>query len=210
MGITERKERERQEMRQLILEAAKTVFIEEGYEKASIRAIAERIEYSPATIYLYFKDKDELFYVVHELGFEKLLAVLQQTEVITNPVERLRRGGEAYIRFALENPELYDLMFISRAPMKALHKAYETPEWDCGRDSFEYLCRTVQQCIDQGYLRATDIHVAAITFWSFIHGLVSLHIRDRFTPLGEEVDIEPLMDQAFSLVMHLFQPLPVD
>ena len=55
MGVTERKERERQEMRQRILDAAQQVFVEEGYEKASIRNIAERIEYSPATIYLYFK-----------------------------------------------------------------------------------------------------------------------------------------------------------
>ncbi len=73
MGITERKEREKQEKRTLILEAATKMFLEDGFDKTSLRNIADKIEYSPATIYLYFKDKNELFYAIQEKGFELLL-----------------------------------------------------------------------------------------------------------------------------------------
>jgi AcrR family transcriptional regulator len=73
MGISERKEREKQEMREKILLVATEMFIEEGYDKTSIRKIADKIEYSPATIYLYFKDKDEIFHAIHDKGFDKFL-----------------------------------------------------------------------------------------------------------------------------------------
>ena len=121
MGITERKEREKIEKRLLILEAAKQIFIEEGFEKASISAISDRIEYSPATIYIYFKDKNELLFAIHELGFEKLLAEMSSAiEGIEDPIEQLRKRGYAYVKFAFENPEMYDLMFIQNAPIDTL------------------------------------------------------------------------------------------
>lgn len=138
MGIAERKEREKMEMRERILEAATEMFLEDGYEKTSIRNIAEKIEYSPATIYLYFKDKDELFFAIHEIGFGKLLSLMQQCMSIENPLQRLRALGTTYIDFALENPEYYDLMFIMRAPMKAIaEKHAEENCWKCGE---AYLC----------------------------------------------------------------------
>lgn len=208
MGITERKERERQEMRQLILDGATKVFIEEGYEKASIRAIAEHIEYSPATIYLYFKDKDELFYAVHELGFEKMLQQMEHLEAIENPLERLRQRGSTYLQFAFENPELYDLMFISRAPMKALHKDFENSDWDCGHRNFELLVRNVQQCLEQGYLRPMNLHVAAMAIWSFVHGMASLHIRERFKIIDEAIDIEAMTEQALDGMLSMMQTPP--
>ena len=71
MGITDRKEREKQELKDLILKEAKAVFLEEGYEKTSIRKIADRIEYSPTTIYLYFKDKSELLLELHKQSFHQ-------------------------------------------------------------------------------------------------------------------------------------------
>ena len=69
MGIAERKEREKQEMRTLILSTATNLFVERGYDSVSMRNIAEAMEYSPATIYLYFKDKNELLYTLSEEGF---------------------------------------------------------------------------------------------------------------------------------------------
>jgi AcrR family transcriptional regulator len=66
MTIANRKERQKEELRGKILEAAKALFIERGFEETSIRNIAEKIEYSPTTIYLYFKDKDDIFYSLHQ------------------------------------------------------------------------------------------------------------------------------------------------
>lgn len=70
MGIKQRKDREREEMKDLILDAAKRISIEEGFSKVSIRKIAEEIEYSPGTIYLYFKNRDEILFELHNLAFQ--------------------------------------------------------------------------------------------------------------------------------------------
>ena len=105
MGIAERKEREKMEMHDRILQAATVMFLEDGYEKTSIRNIADKIEYSPATIYLYFKDKDELFFAIHNIGFQLLLKEMEKAGKIKNPLKRLREIGITYIEFALKNPE---------------------------------------------------------------------------------------------------------
>lgn len=181
MGIAERKEREKMEMRERILEAATAMFLEDGYEKTSIRNIAEKIEYSPATIYLYFKDKDELFFAIHEIGFGKLLALMQECMSIKNPLKRLRALGTTYIDFALSNPEYYDLMFIMRAPMNAIEEKHaEQNCWQCGESTFALLQTTVTECMEQKLIRATDANLASMYTWSMVHGLVSLKIRDRF------------------------------
>ena len=94
-------------MRLKILETAKQIFIEEGFEKASIRAIADRIEYSPATIYLYFKDKNELFFSVHEMGFEKLIE--EMTTAIQGINDPLELAGYAYKQM----PSMYVDSFVT-------------------------------------------------------------------------------------------------
>jgi AcrR family transcriptional regulator len=183
MGISERKEREKQEMRDLILREATRMFIEEGYEKTSIRNIADRIEYSPATIYLYFKDKDAILFAIHEQGFQILLGRFEALNKISNPYERLLQMCDAYVQFAFEHPEYYDLMFIMRAPMKKLG---EKEDWDCGFASYHYLCSTVQECLDGGYIKKMDVHEAAFFIWTIGHGMVSLAIRERFKMYTEE------------------------
>lgn len=205
MGVTERKEREKQELRQRILEAAKDVFIEDGYDKASIRAIAERVEYSPATIYLHFRDKDELFYAVHELGFAKMFERMQELHGVAHPLQRLRRMGEIYLDFAIENPELYDLMFISRAPMAAIHKKYDEG-WDCGHRNFTLLQDLLRACMEGGHIAVTDLNVATMAIWSYVHGLASLFIRDRFKVSDEFQNAPQIMRQALDLMVDRLKP----
>ena len=205
MGVTERKEREKQELRQRILEAAKDVFIEDGYDKASIRAIAERVEYSPATIYLHFRDKDELFYAVHELGFAKMFERMQELHGVAHPLQRLHRMGEIYLDFAVENPELYDLMFISRAPMAAIHKKYDTG-WDCGHRNFTLLQDLLRACMEGGHIAVTDLNVATMAIWSYVHGLASLFIRDRFKVSDEFQNAPQTMRQALDLMVDRLKP----
>ena len=201
MGILERKERDKQEMRLMILETAKEVFIEEGFEKASIRAIAEKIEYSPATIYLYYKDKNELFFAVHELGFDKLLEEMRDAiEGITDPFEELRRRGYAYMKFAFENPEMYDLMFILNAPMDTLK---EEENWNSGHKCFALLCETLQRGIDAKQLKLKEVEIAAMSIWSFMHGMVSLKIRNRFKKFNEQTDIQQLMTASLEQMIEL-------
>jgi AcrR family transcriptional regulator len=105
MGIADRKEREKQEMKRLIMDAAMRMFVEAGYEKTSIRNIAERIEYSPATIYLYYKDKDELLYDVQAQGFAQLLETFQQKATAKDPLKKLGQMAKAYVEFGMEHQE---------------------------------------------------------------------------------------------------------
>ena len=110
MGITSRKEREKEEMRRLILDAELRLFREKGYDGVSIRNIAEAIEYTAAYIYLYYKDKRATFFAMQfdaaAVKRDNLLPVAH----IENPWERLIEFGRRYIDFGMKHPDLYDLL----------------------------------------------------------------------------------------------------
>ncbi len=198
MGIKERKELEKQNMRKFILDSAMELFLEGGFENVSIQHIAKRIEYSPATIYLYFKDKNEILYALHTIGFDKLYKQQQTFTSIKDPLERLRKQGKAYITFALENPEYYDLMFIKRGTAK---KIKEKEEWGAGLRSFESLKDIIKECIDAGYLVKTDLDVAAFAIWSFVHGIASLIIRDRAIMFSRE-RLNSIVESSFDFMLN--------
>ncbi len=199
MGIKERKELEKQEMQKLILHTAMKLFLEKGVENVTIRHIAEKIEYSPATIYLYFRDKDEIIYTLHREGFERLYGFQQTTLSIRDPLERLRKQGELYVSFAMENPEYYDLMFIMRAPVR---KIKEMKEWDIGFRSFEFLRTNIEECMEAGLFPGMDADVATFSLWSYAHGIVSLIIRDRCTMFPEN-QVRRIVDEALDFTLSI-------
>jgi AcrR family transcriptional regulator len=176
MPISDRKERQKIELRAKILEAARALFLKLGYDQTSIRNIADRIEYSPTTIYLYFKDKDDIFYALHQEGFTQLIQYFKPLEHVSDPFERLKAIAKAYTTFAMENTEFYDLMFTMPSPMKALE---EEKEWKEGDAAFDFVRRTIQECQAQGYFKGLDTEVFAYTVWSMTHGICSLEIRGR-------------------------------
>ena len=186
-------------MRELILEAATAMFLEEGYEKTSLRNIAEKIEYSPATIYLYFKDKDELFFAIHQIGFGKLLNEMTKVVAVEDPLEKIRMIGQIYINFGLANPEYYDLMFIMRAPMQALKEKTGAEQcWNEGEGTFHFLQGIIQDCISKGLVKGTDAQLLSMHAWSVVHGMVSLHIRERFEIM--ELNSEDLKIKMFKIL----------
>ena len=182
MGITERKERDKQEMRKLILDTAMKLFLEEGFANVSIRKIADKMEYSPATLYLYFKDRDEILFALHNEGFEELYKRQQELLTVTDPGKRLRRHGEIYLRFAFENPEYYNLMFIMRAPAR---KIVEGQEWLVGMRSYEFIRNDVQSAINAGLLKGNDVELATFSLWSLVHGIASLILRNRCSMMDQ-------------------------
>lgn len=183
MGSEERKEREKREMRRLIIDSAMQLFVEKGMVNVSIRAIADKIEYSPGSIYSYFKDKGEIIHAIHTEGFEKLYALQKTLDDVKNPVDKLAQMGRLYMKFALENRDYYDLMFIAKG---VAEKINEKQEWDVGNRSYEYLRDTVKDCIEQGYIN--DPNVDAVTFgiWGFVHGMAALIIRGRCAMMPDE------------------------
>src|SRR3954467_9769237 len=118
MGIAERKQEEKQEMHNRILNGARKIFLEKGYDQTSMRNIAQEINYSPGSIYFYFKDKSEIFHELHKEGFHLLVNQLKVLNKVADPFERLKAMGRIFIQFAKDNKDYYNLMFIVDEPQK--------------------------------------------------------------------------------------------
>jgi AcrR family transcriptional regulator len=200
MGIAERKEKQKQEIKKMILDASMKLFVEEGFESVTIRKIADIIQYSPTTIYLYFKDKNEIFYSLHELGFQKLAEVNSNLAEIKNPLTRLFKMGENYIEFGLANQEFYDIMFISRAPMQVL-EAMENCDWKYGEAALHALMATVEECMEKEYIHKGNVQAVSMAIWGMVHGLVSLQIRSRFDKIDDGKNIKSLMHQSLNWLL---------
>jgi AcrR family transcriptional regulator len=202
MGITERKEKQKQEIRKMILDASMKLFMEQGFENVSIRKIADLIEYSPTTVYLYFKDKNEILFNLHEMGFQKMAEYNIDLWTIKNPVVRLAKMGEYYLRFGMENPAFYELMFILKAPMEALEALDEKCEWKSGDQALGKLKDTIQECMDKGLIENGDVHAVSMAIWSMVHGMVALAIRDRFNKLVPPDQIVPMMNKSLHWLLN--------
>jgi AcrR family transcriptional regulator len=198
MGLIERKEREKEDMRRLILNAARSLFLEQGYEKTSIRGIAEAIEYSPATIYLYYKDKNDLFFALHQEAFQKLIFEFQDVMDIEDPFERLAEMGQHYLKYAFENPELYDLMFMMKSPIENL--ACKEEIWEDGHIALGMLKSIVAECIEKQYFKNPDIEASSMMIWANVHGLVTLQLKNR-TMMFPENERLPRIFSAFELFL---------
>lgn len=204
LGIIERKEREKAEMRRRIVDAAVQMIVEEGYEKVSIRNIADKIEYSPATIYLYYKDKDELLYDVQSQAFATLAEEFGKKINAEDPFKRLEQLAVAYLEFSRQHPELYDLMFIIKAPMNTL---VEKEKWENGDPSYDALHRLMQECIEKKLVKFKDATIATLSVWGFAHGLISLHLRGRCTKVSRvpEEDVPKVIETAIDEYLEMIK-----
>ncbi len=187
MGPRDRRERERADTRARILDAAREMFVERGVESVTMRAIAQRIEYTPTAIYHHFRDKDALITELCNRDFLALAARFQRYAKIEDPIERLRCIGDAYVEFAVEHPMQYQFMFMTRhhddvfaATMAATEVTHGNPE----EDAYEFLRWTVAQALESGRFlpEYTDVHECAQLVWGAIHGVVSLHIAKENDP----------------------------
>lgn len=205
MTIAARKQREKEKMRELILDSARTIFLEKGYFEASIRNIAEKIEYSPGTIYTYFKDKDDIFHALHEEGFRRMLDKMQPLQHVADPFERLKALGLVYLEFARNNKDFYDLMFIMQAPIK--HED-EDEEWHMGHQTMNFLKAILVQCQERGRFQGQDINYLSFTIWSTVHGMSALYCRERCKAYHNE-NLEPidLMDNGYKILISMLEKL---
>jgi len=202
MGTTERKAKEKEELKALILSAAKKLFAEKGIEETTIRSIAKEIEYSVGTVYVYYKDKTEILHDLHQQGFAQLGAEFRALFHVSDPMERLKALGRIYMRFALENTQMYDLMFNLKAPMEFI-KENEANHWKEGTNTFDALRKTVKECMDHGYFKGHQLEALSFAIWGSVHGMCSLYIRDRVkAATGQEPDL--LMNTAYEDLMLMF------
>ncbi len=196
MSTKQRRAREKEDLRGEILDAARTLFVKEGYESVSIRKIADKIEYSPGTIYLYFRDKADILDRICEETFAKLIRKMEAIKSDKSaPVDRLKRGLRTYIQFGLDNPNHYLVTFIQAK----LHHEADAVFIDAGMNAFACLRQSVQDCIDAGDLVINDADELAQTLWAAIHGLTSLlitYIRFPFVEQNRLIDrmVETLVE----------------
>jgi AcrR family transcriptional regulator len=201
MGVTERKAREKQELKQQILDAARELFVRDGYENVSMRRIAEKIEYSPATIYTYFKDKDEILDCLCEetflkLHLEKLAAVHRMKG---DALETLKKGMETYIRFGLDHPEHYIVTFILKAPPYEKPRRRETRKAKTGQQCFDDMRNLVRRSMEEGKIRNADLEETSQALWAGIHGLTALLITQPGFPF---VDRERLIRRTIEVLVR--------
>ena len=178
MGTIERRERERQELRTKILDAARELFVELGYEAVTMRKVAERIEYSPTAIYFHFRDKDALMRELCDEDFGSLAREFQKIARIADPVDRLRKIGRAYVAFAMSHRNHYQLMFMTPHPESIKPEDSRLMRGNPEEDAYAFLKSTVAEAIAAGRLRPEyrDADLVSQMVWAASHGVVSLHI----------------------------------
>jgi len=204
MGIKERKTKHKVDLKKSILDAAKKLFLEQGYEATSIRKIAAEIEFSPTTIYLYYKDKNEIAHALHEEGFKLLSEKFQVLAQVEHPFERLKAMGRIYMQFALENRDFYEIMFIIKDPIAGMSDACSEDEWDEGKRAFTTLINTIEQCQDIGYFKDFEKNAFSMVVWSTMHGLCTMKIHGQLDLVVKKKEILSTVEDAFAHTFECF------
>jgi AcrR family transcriptional regulator len=196
MGTIERRERERQDTRTKIIDAARDLFAREGYDAVSMRRIAEAIEYSPTAIYVHFRDKQDLLFQICQADFASLAQGVAELQRVKDPIERLRLLCHQYIQFGIAHPNHYRLMFMTPIDLPPELVMQDTNHGNIDRDSYAFVKMTCQEAMDRGRIRPEyrDADLLAQTFWSAVHGVTSLHIVKSKNPWIAWSGVERLSD----------------
>ena len=174
---------EGEKLREQVLEAAERLLVETGDEEAvTIRAVADAVGVTPPSVYLHFADKDELLFAICERHFAQLDRVTEKAAAGSNDLlEALALRGKAYIRFGVEHPEQYRILFM--------RKPSHTPEdfqVDRLRDAaaFNHLVEHVARCVHAGLFEGDPLMIS-LGLWATVHGLTSLLISKPDFPWPE-------------------------
>ena len=187
MGIKERQERDREAVRRAILDAARELFVTEGFQHVSIRKIAERIEYSPAAIYSYFPSKDDIFFALAEQGFRLLGDPANALEQLKHlpAIDRLRAVFWRMYEFSVEHPQYFALMFMERS-VPRISREYE--RFAFMRTRKQDIVGLIDACVASGEL-PPDTPPGAVfrVLTAGLLGIAALRMSDRLAP-GENAD----------------------
>ena len=184
------------------LAEATRIVEERGAVALTLAEVAAAAGCRAPALYRYYPSKEALLLAVHDEGFRRLYASkLEVADAARDDAfARLEAGGLMYVRFALANPNLYELMFTDRSPFHLL-SGEDRSEEDLGVRSLAFLTESVAACQREGYLPGLDARTAAFTFWSTVHGAVSLALRRR-SPFSEVATSEGV-EQVVTTVMAL-------
>ena len=195
MSGRNRQDSDKENLRQEIIDAAREMFVQEGYTNVSMRKLASKIGYSPTTIYLYFKDKSDLLQQICEETFARLAHNVRAIQQLSdNPLEKLRSGLREYVYFGLKHPSQYEIVFITPLPLD-IEKEFEETN---GKIAFDTLTDVVAECVSANLLKDNDVEIIGQTLWAGIHGVTSLLIKHRGFPF---VETERLIDRVIDTLI---------
>lgn len=192
-----------EQLREEILDAAAELLMRTRNEKAvSIRSVAQRVGVTPPAIYLHFADKDDLMNAVCARHLERLGEVMQRaTENRTDSLDALRAQALAYVRWAVDNSEIYRIAVMGEAqPGNAVDEALKT----CVSAP---LCASIQNLMTEGAYRQDDPAALALELWAAAHGVASMFVSRPYFPWGA---IEEFADRVITAACrgHLTSALP--
>jgi AcrR family transcriptional regulator len=158
-----------------ILEAAERIFLAEGYHGATIRKIADEVGVSSTALYMHFSDKDQILLEICDGAIARLLEANEAIAALNvDPIARVRLMAEGYVRFALTNPNAYQLVFSS--PMQAIAEDKQAATFALGERCFDKFLGVVREIAAAGRLRTGTPEAAAQVMWASCHGVVALLI----------------------------------
>ncbi|CAB3758780.1 TetR/AcrR family transcriptional regulator [Paraburkholderia humisilvae] len=195
MGIAERKNRQKQALRERILDASRRIVMREGFAALSMRKIADAIEYSPATLYLHFENRDEIARALCTEGYAQLLDTLQPHLSVADPAERLKAIWRAYVAFGIAHQETYRLIFMEDPTYvgAAFASAREAGD-DAGDASFRRVADALDELKAQGRLPGSaDSEVWTEALWATMHGIVALRLT---CPVFPRAPLDTVVDAA--------------
>ena len=195
MGIPERKERHRVEMRRLILGVAEELFAQEGFGNVSMRKIAEKIEYSPTTIYRLFRNKAEIMDHLIAEGYRGVYARYEKVlaEPKRSPRATLARVIEEYVDFALEHPNHYQLWFTS-GELRLEDGRLEMRHGTSSYTVYGTWLQLIDECKERGELPDRETLALFQLIWGCVHGLISLRIHyPEFPWLGAAQHVDAML-----------------
>lgn len=212
MSTPEPREQRREDLRERIVEAARDIVSEQGLDALSMRALALRIEHSPGTIYLYFKDKDELLRSVMAEGFRRLGSSIREEldrlDPEASPIQQYSATGRGYARFALENTGYFRTMF--KMPKVAQLDGCPEEAGNPGEAQVESrvdLGAMIQRAAEQGQVAVTDPARAAVMGWGLIHGLTSLYLSGHLNEVvGSHEEMMELIESAMDALYEGWRP----
>lgn len=195
MGIPERKQRHRQDLKQRVLDVAEELFVKNGYQNVSMRKIAEKIEYSPTTIYRLFRDKADIMDHLIAQGYRGVYE--RYDRILSNrpesPLETLNLIITEYVKFALDNPFHYELWFKT-SEIHVIDHRLRMRHGDRSYLVYHVWLDRIDECKAEGVFLDRDTLELFQLIWGAVHGLVSLRIHHpKFPWLPVEQHVNDLL-----------------
>ncbi len=167
-------------MKQKIIECARDIYLQQGYNNFSMRKVAACAGISATAIYRHFPDKESLLFNILLTGFRLFASYLKRCETEATPFQRLQKSSHEYMDFALQNPGFYEMMFMTSTQMTGLKNLNQK-----GAEEMQATYLYHHQLVVNCHFKTQNTDQLAAALWAFVHGMVSLYLVEKL-PLSEE------------------------